>query len=176
MTNDESGYHTLLRAVSEDLKISVDSYTKVYNVKGNEVSEEDFYHVTDNDVFYVAKNGRPFSWQSYLNCYDRVKRLGSGGFGSVYLMRHKLSNFELAAKFIDISEYADKADMAEEIMKEASLLMKLKHDNILMMKNAFFVKKNLVLMTELLKGGELLKYIDKRAVPLTEDEALQVMF
>jgi hypothetical protein len=42
-------------------------------------------------------------------------------------MKHKVNQFELSAKFIDISEYYEKADQAEIAVREATHLLKLKH-------------------------------------------------
>jgi hypothetical protein len=55
------------------------------------LQKEDLYSVNQNDVFYVTKRGRDFNWQYYVNCFDKVKRLGSGGFGTVYLLRNKIN-------------------------------------------------------------------------------------
>jgi serine/threonine protein kinase len=85
----------------------------------------------------VTRKGKPINWQSYLNCYEKIKRLGSGGYGTVYLMKHKINQFELSAKFIDISDYYEKADQAELAVKEATLLLKVKHQSIIKLYNAF---------------------------------------
>ena len=62
-----------------------------------------------------------------MNCYENIQTLGSGGYGTVVLLRHKLSKAEVAAKYIDISMYYEKADQVEHAMKEAHMLLKLKH-------------------------------------------------
>jgi len=91
-------------------------------------------------------------------------------------MRHfLLPEEELAAKFIDISEYLTKADHVDKAYKEANYLVRLEHENIVKLQNAFIVKRDLIIMTEHLKGGELKTYLERRKTPLSEKEALDVM-
>lgn len=141
----------------------MDSSSKIYNINGIEIMVEDFHAIKDNDIVYVTKKNQPFDWISYINCYDKVQYLGSGGYGTVVLLRHKLcKSQEVAAKYIDISMYYEKADQVEHAMKEAHMLLKLKHQSILPLYNVFCVKKTLVLFTQQMKGGELQKYLDER--------------
>jgi len=41
------------------------------------------------DVVYLARHGEPFNYQQVMDRYEKIKQLGSGGFGKVYLMRDK---------------------------------------------------------------------------------------
>ena len=78
-------------SINRELKIPSDNHTKIFNINGNEISQDDFYHIKNHDIFYVTRKGRPINWQSYLSCYEKIKRLGAGGFGTVYLMKHKIN-------------------------------------------------------------------------------------
>lgn len=62
------------------------------------------------------------------------------------------------------------ADKVEEIYREAQALQKLSHPNIVKLFHAFLIKNNVVLIMELISGGELYKYVkDKEG--LSESEA-----
>jgi serine/threonine protein kinase len=62
------------------------------------------------------------------------------------------------------------ADKVEDLYKEAQALQKLSHPNIVKLFNAFLIKNNVVLIMELISGGELYKYV-KDKDGLTESEA-----
>ena len=68
------------------------------------MAKEDVFTVSQNEVFYVTRRGKEFNRHYYLNCFDKIKRLGSGGFGTVFLLKHKISGKEIAAKFIELPE------------------------------------------------------------------------
>lgn len=62
-----------------------------------------------------------------LICLTKLNKLGEGGFGSVYLLKNKLNKREVAAKFVDVSEYLNKADNIQFALKEARYLINLDH-------------------------------------------------
>ncbi|XP_077998561.1 serine/threonine-protein kinase PDIK1L-like [Glandiceps talaboti] len=58
--------------------------------------------------------------------YQKLKRLGSGAFGSVYLLQHKKSKKKYAGKRIE----CDDGEELECVMKEMMNMAKLEHKNI----------------------------------------------
>lgn len=61
-----------------------------------------------------------------MDRYEKIKLLGSGGFGKVYLMSDKERPEQLyAVKIINMSEYLQKADGIYEIDREAKTLRML---------------------------------------------------
>ena len=76
----------------------------------------------------------------FLICSTKLSKLGEGGFGSVYLLRHKLNKREIAAKFVDVSEYLNKADNIQFALKEARYLINLDHKNIINLESVFLIK------------------------------------
>jgi serine/threonine protein kinase len=48
-----------------------------------------------------------------------------------------------------------KADQVDLAMKEAMMLIKLRHENILGLFNVFTYRKDMVIFTQLIRGGEL---------------------
>lgn len=83
---------------------------------------------------------RDFNYKSLLDMFVKVKKLGHGGFGSVYLLRNKLNKKEIAAKFVDVSEYLNKADNIQHALKEARYLITLDHKNIINLESVFLLK------------------------------------
>lgn len=69
--------------------------------------------------------------------YDTVHRLGSGGCGSVYLVRHKENKRLYALKKIELDE-RKKTRTKECVQKEASILSQLKHPHIVAYYDSFY--------------------------------------
>lgn len=61
--------------------------------------------------------------------YVRVKKLGEGAFGQVYLVRHRPTNALYVMKEVDMSKLDSKGK--EEAVREADFLKRLKHPNII---------------------------------------------
>ena len=73
-----------------------------------------------------------------MDRYERLEKLGSGGFGKVYLMRDKESLNQLyAVKIISMNEYMQKADGIYEIDREAKTMRMLNSKYIIQLENYF---------------------------------------
>lgn len=107
-----------------------------------------------------------------LKLYKNLGKLGEGGFGTVYLLEHMVSNHKVAAKFMNISEYLRKADQVEKALKESTSLISLDHSQIITFESSFLLKSELIIFTEYMPGGELGQYVQKNTV--TEDLAKKI--
>jgi serine/threonine protein kinase len=47
--------------------------------------------------------GEDFNYKAILDDYDITKEIGEGGFGKVYLGKHKEKGKDVAIKYMDIS-------------------------------------------------------------------------
>ena len=65
---------------------------RLYSKNGVELKDDDILYMKTGDVVYLARHGENFNYQQVLDRYERLEKLGSGGFGKVYLMRDKESS------------------------------------------------------------------------------------
>lgn len=106
--------------------------------------------------------------------YSKVKKLGQGGYGSVYLLKHKVNGDLTAAKFVDVTSFLNKADNIQKALKEAQYLLTIDHENIINLETVFLLKKEIIIFTEYVAGGELKDYILNRQIPCTESEVKKI--
>ena len=72
--------------------------------------------------------------------FVKIKKLGQGGFGSVHLIKNIFNNKLIAAKFVDVTEFMNKADNIQLALKEARYLINLDHQNIINLESVFLIK------------------------------------
>ena len=99
--------------------------------------------------------------------YHKIKLLGQGSFGTVYLVKNKKLNNNFAMKIIEKSSNDEEKE--DEIKNEINILRKLDHPNILKINDFFSTKNEYFLITEFCPEGELF-YEIKNFAPF--DEAL----
>lgn len=176
----------LREILAEDYAIKNTSAWSFFSSEGVEFTEDTLILAKDGDIIYVEKNtGVGFDYNTILEQYNVLERLGKGGFGSVHRAQHKETGNVVAIKYIDITEscmlwivlicsslacYASKVD---EIYREAQALKKLSHPGIVKLYHAFLWKNFVVLIMENVGGGELRKYINEKGAGegLAEKEA-----
>lgn len=101
---------------------------KLYSKNGVELNDDDIMYIKSGDTVFLARHGEQFDYWQVMNRYEKVKKLGKGGFGKVYLMKEKDSSSQdnlYAVKFINMSDYMQKADGIYEIDREAKTLRML---------------------------------------------------
>lgn len=59
--------------------------------------------------------GNEFNYGQILDQYQVIEKLGQGGFGSVYKIKHKETQELYAMKTIQVDGYLDRADQIEEL-------------------------------------------------------------
>ncbi|CAO2641320.1 Death-associated protein kinase 3, partial [Lemmus lemmus] len=93
----------------------------------------------------------------------------SGQFAIVRKCQQKGTGMEYAAKFIN-----RRGVSREEIEREVSILREIRHPNIITLHDVFENKTDVVLILELVSGGELFDFLAEKE-SLTEDEATQFL-
>jgi hypothetical protein len=73
----------------------------IFNYKGLEVDEVDIQYLKHDQVLFVSLDGQPFNSLNYLNQFEFVKYLKSGGYGKIYIARDIITNESVAVKKIE---------------------------------------------------------------------------
>lgn len=95
----------------------------------------------------------------------KVKTLGTGTFGRVKLVQHKQTKQVFAMKCMQKAHIA-KSHQSRNIMNEKNILMACDHAFILDLLCTYNTPNELLMLTELLLGGELWSYIYERNRPI----------
>uniref|UniRef100_A0ACB8F1A5 Death-associated protein kinase 3 n=1 Tax=Sphaerodactylus townsendi TaxID=933632 RepID=A0ACB8F1A5_9SAUR len=109
--------------------------------------------------------------------YEMEEELsGSGQFAIVRKCREKKSGLEYAAKFIKKRRLSSsrRGVSREEIEREVNILREIQHTNIITLHDIFENKTDVVLILELVSGGELFDFLAEKE-SLTEEEATQFL-
>jgi serine/threonine protein kinase len=144
---------------------------RIYNHKGLEIDDSDIYYLKDKQVVYLSLDGSPFSVLNYVNEYEIVKWIKSGGYGIVYLARHVITNEIVAIKKVDISSLS--TEEMYNITRESLYLETFKHKNIIKFINSYVHENSFYNVMENAEGGELNKYLCEKG-PLGEVEAKKI--
>jgi serine/threonine-protein kinase len=102
--------------------------------------------------------------------YEVLAPLGAGGMGSVYKVRHAISQRVEALKVI-LPNAAGTPELAERFLREIRLLASLEHPHIAALHNAFRIHDELVMVMEFVEGASLREKI--RSSGITLGQALE---
>jgi serine/threonine protein kinase len=75
-----------------------------------------------------------------MDDYEFIKNIGSGMFGQVFLVKHKVEDKHYAMKKINFRDLSDKD--RENLENEVQVLKDLRHPNIVTYKDSFFDKED----------------------------------
>ncbi|XP_058051190.1 myosin light chain kinase, smooth muscle isoform X2 [Ahaetulla prasina] len=109
--------------------------------------------------------------QKISEFYHVEERLGSGKFGQVFRLVEKKGGKVWAGKFFKAYSAKDK----ENIRQEISIMNCLHHPKLVQLVDAFEEKANIVMVLELVSGGELFERIIDEDFELTERECIKYM-
>uniref|UniRef100_A0AAY4B399 Myosin light chain kinase, smooth muscle n=1 Tax=Denticeps clupeoides TaxID=299321 RepID=A0AAY4B399_9TELE len=103
--------------------------------------------------------------------YDVEDRLGTGKFGQVFKVVEKSTKMVWAGKFIKAFSAKEK----ENVRQEISIMNSLHHPKLVQCMDAFEGKSDMVMVMELISGGELFERIVDEDFELTEREVIKYM-
>ncbi|KAK2822629.1 hypothetical protein Q5P01_022694 [Channa striata] len=108
--------------------------------------------------------------------YEMGEELGSGQFAIVRKCKEKSKGVEYAAKFIKKRRLSSsrRGVSREEIEREVNILREIQHSNIITLHDIFENKTDVILILELVSGGELFDFLAEKE-SLTEEEATQFL-
>lgn len=102
----------MIKAACKKFGSSIDnSKAKIYNKDGVLLFETDTNLIASGDILYISLKGEDFSYGAILDDYEMGKILGVGGFGKVYLAKHKDQKYEVAIKFTEVGDQLSSANL-----------------------------------------------------------------
>ena len=130
--------------------------------------------VTEPNVLATGSkaNGHDLQQSLRLEDLEYIEKLGHGGFGTVNLMRQRVTGGEVALKAIDRSKVRDAEDR-QHLLSERQLLARLTHPFLVKFIGAFKDEERLYLAMERVGSGDLHRYIAaRRALTLPEQKLI----
>ncbi|XP_071419035.1 myosin light chain kinase, smooth muscle isoform X3 [Pithys albifrons albifrons] len=109
--------------------------------------------------------------QKVSDLYNIEERLGSGKFGQVFRLVEKKTGKVWAGKFLKAYSAKEKENIRDEI----SIMNCLHHPKLVQCVDAFEEKANMVMVLEMVSGGELFERIIDEDFELTERECIKYM-
>ena len=109
----------------------------------------------------------------FLDSYELHEELGNGQFAIVRRCVEKATGKQYAGKFVakrKPNSNSRKGLFREKILQEVEILSELRHENIIDLHDVFETAGEIILVVELVTGGELFEYISDKEF-LTEEEA-----
>ncbi|XP_059417378.1 myosin light chain kinase, smooth muscle-like isoform X2 [Carassius carassius] len=103
--------------------------------------------------------------------YDVEDRLGSGKFGTVFKLIEKSTKKAWAGKFIKAYSAKEK----ENVRQEIAIMNDLHHPKLVQCVDAFEGKTDIVMVLDMISGGELFERIIDEDFELTEREVIKYM-
>ncbi|XP_061547594.1 myosin light chain kinase, smooth muscle-like isoform X1 [Phycodurus eques] len=103
--------------------------------------------------------------------YDVEERLGTGKFGQVFKLVEKATKKVWAGKFIKAYSVKDKDNVRHEI----NIMNSLHHPKLVQCVDAFEGKSDIVVVLEMISGGELFERIIDEDFELSEREVIKYM-
>lgn len=89
------------------------------------------------------------------------KQLGSGKFGNVFAVKHKLTGFMCALKIIP-KEMVKEENIVNQLTRELKIQSCLDHPNIIKLFGFFDDEKNVYLLLELGSSGQLYRVLKEK--------------
>ena len=107
-----------------------------------------------------------------LKEYTKIKLLGKGTYGEVFLVKHNSTGIIRAMKVIDKNCEEELSD--EEILNEINILKKIDHPNIMKIFEFYSTQTTYYLILEFCEGGNLYDFVYSNK--LSEFQVIYIMF
>ena len=117
-------------------------------------------------------NTTRFRTDKFEDFYEKHEEIGHGHFADVYKVIEKATGTKYAAKYIKKKrlESSRRGVSKKDIQNEVNVLSEMNHENIIYLHQVYENRQHVVLVLELVDGGELFDFISEREW-LTEEEA-----
>jgi hypothetical protein len=131
---------------------------KLYNNKEIEIDDTEVGNLQPNDILYLDLEGNKFTQLNFLNQYEIIKFIKSGGYGEVLLSKNKITKELVSIKKIDLKGFSP--EDLYSISRESIYLSNLIHNNIIKIYGSFAYKNYLYNIMPYYEGGELIQLIN----------------
>ncbi len=131
---------------------------KIYNNKEIEIDDTEVGNLQSNDILYLDLEGNKFTQLNFLNQYEIIKFIKSGGYGEVLLSKNKITKELVSIKKIDLKGFSP--EDLYSISRESIYLSNLIHKNIIKIYGSFAYKNYLYNIMPYCEGGELTQLIN----------------
>ena len=131
---------------------------KIYNNKEIEIDDTEVGNLQPNDILYLDLEGNKFTQLNFLNQYEIIKFIKSGGYGEVLLSKNKITKELVSIKIIDLKGFSP--EDLYSISRESIYLSNLIHNNIIKIYGSFAYKNYLYNIMPYCEGGELTQLIN----------------
>ncbi|XP_067171422.1 death-associated protein kinase 1 isoform X3 [Apteryx mantelli] len=117
-----------------------------------------------------------FRQENLEDYYETGDELGSGQFAVVKKCREKSTGQQFAAKFIKKrrTKSSRRGVSREDIEREVNILKEIRHPNVITLHDVYENKTDVILILELVAGGELFDFLAEKE-SLTEEEATEFL-
>jgi myosin-light-chain kinase len=143
-----------------------------------ETSDEDGHNEKEEDIddpsFEAPFEHRIVNLESgavFKEKYEIYEELGRGRFGVVFKVKDKVSEEQLAAKFVRCRKEEEKQKVRDEI----EIMNSLEHPKLLQLAAAYDGTKEIIMLMEYIGGGELFEKVVADDFALTERDCMLFM-
>ena len=149
-----SNLPSMKKTPTVDLKTKNNSTAKLFSLSNKPgLPSASAYDITQNSSVQQLPKG--------LEEYYVIRRVGKGGFATVFLIRLKASTGRyFALKVIKKAEVV-RLKQEKQIMNEKNILMELKHPLLVDLYSCFQSPSNLFMVMEFVAGGDLFTQLRK---------------
>ncbi|KAJ8040924.1 Serine/threonine-protein kinase Nek8 [Holothuria leucospilota] len=109
-----------------------------------------------------------------MDNYEKIKVVGRGAFGTVYLCQRQSDRKLVIIKQIPVEQMTK--DERQSALNEAKVLSMLEHPNIIEYYENFLEDKALMIVMEYAEGGTLFDYLQQRGNALLDEDEVLYLF
>lgn len=106
--------------------------------------------------------------------YEKIKSIGRGAFGTVYLCRRISDGCHFIIKQIPVEDMSK--EERQGAINEVKVLSMLKHPNIIAYIESFFEEKALMIVMEYAQGGTMYNFLEEREGKLLDEDEIIRLF
>jgi len=144
----------------------------IFYLEDNEIVNKNYRKSVTDKIYFNSNIFIQKTENDPLKEYTKIKLLGKGTFGEVFLVKHNVTGIIRAMKVIDKNNEEEYSD--EEILNEINILKKIDHPNIMKIFEFYSTPTTYYLILEFCEGGDLNDFVSTNK--LSEFQVIYIMF